>query len=490
MRNAVVIGAGVGGLAAALQLRRAGMAVTLLERGERVGGKLREIEVAGRRLPGGPSVLTMRHVFEELFEGRLHEYVELVPVEPLCRHFWPDGAQLDLFIDAERTAREIERLSGAADSRGYLALRRRAARVYEAVRGPFMERPLSWTELASPRGILAMTRIDGMRSLWKALEEHFRDPRLRQLFGRYATYNGSSPLHAPATLQVILHVENAFGIFAARGGIYRLAEALLQRARDAGVEVRTGAEVEEVLVERERARGVRLRGETLRADVVVANCDVAQLYEQLLPAVKAAPKLAAKYRQSQLSSSAYVLLGACKRAPLDLLHHDVFFSRDYPREFGDLIDRRAPPDEPTVYLCADDRPPLGAPPDDGTERFFLLTNAPPLDERGGRVDWEAEAARCRARIVAALARFGWPLETVAEQALTPPAFAARFPASRGALYGLSSNSAMAAFKRPPNKVAGVAGLYCVGGTVHPGAGLPMVALSAKMAAELAVKESA
>jgi 1-hydroxycarotenoid 3,4-desaturase len=457
--------------------------VTLLERAPKLGGKLREIEVGGRTFGAGPSVLTMRDVFEELFDGRFAEYVKLLPVDPLCRHFFADGSQLDLFTDEGRSREAIARFAGRREADGYSAFRKQAAKIYEIVRGPFMERPVpSLFEMMSPRALLQMTQIDGMRTLWKALESFFRDARLRQLFGRYATYNGSSPYHAPATLAVIAHVENAFGIFACEGGIYRLAEALERRAVELGVQIRCGAEVESITLERDRARGVTVGGERLRADLVVANCDAAHVYSQLLGG--AAHKLADKYAKEELSLSAYVLCAVAKRAPLDLLHHNVFFSGDYQREFVELVDERRPPSDPTVYLCAEDR--HGTPLEE--ERCFLLTNAPPQDVRGAAVDWRAEGPRCRERIVRTLARFGWTLSTSAEAEIAPPEVAARFPSSRGAIYGLSSNSRMAAFARPANRVPGIAGLYLAGGTVHPGAGLPMVALSARIATQLALED--
>lgn len=488
-KTAIVIGGGVGGLAAAIHLQRAGVRVRVLERAEKVGGKLREVTVGGRTFPGGPSVFTMLHVFEELFGGRdaLRRYLTLDPVDPLCRHFFPDGSVLDLFHDEDKSRQAIERFSGAADARGYLAFRKQAAKIHDIVRGPFMEQPIpSVFSLMSPRTLLQMTQIDGMRTLWKAIEEYFRDPRLRQLFARYATYNGSSPYHAPATLAVIMHVENAYGIWSCKGGIYRLAEALLACARDLGVEIVTGVEVEEILVEQGRAVGVSLTGGRERADLVLANCDVAHVYERLLPSQRSVRKLADKYVGEELSLSAYVLLAVADRAPLDLLHHNVFFSSDYKREFDELVGERRPPTDPTVYLCADDRI-AGSKPED-TERCFLLTNAPPRDARGAQVDWRSEGPRCRERIEHTLLRHRWPIAIRDAQAITPEDHQARFPSSRGALYGIASNSKMAAFKRPPNTLPGVSGLYLAGGTVHPGAGLPMVCLSARIATRLALEE--
>ena len=514
-------------MAAAIRLASAGTEVRLLERSDRLGGKLREVDVGGYKLPAGPSVFTMRAVFEELFGGaeKLAEYLELEPIDPLCRHFFPDGSQLDLHTDAERTRREIKAFAGERDARGYMEFRAHAHKIHEIVRGPFMERPLAVFDLLRPSTLLQITQIDGMRTLWKAIESFFVDPRLRQLFARYATYNGSTPFHAPATLAVIAHVENAYGIFSCKGGIYRLAEALEKRARSLGVTIEIGVQIDEIVVERGRAVGVRRGGAVERADLIIAAVDAAHVYDRLLGSERAMRKLGEKYASEELSSSAYVLLAVADRAPLDLLHHNVFFSRDYKREFEELVNDRRPPVDPTVYLCADDRvgeakdrvsdarwgearealpsegAALQAPAGRGVpagaggrerpplvERAFLLTNAPPLDDKGRRVDWKTEAPRCRDRIASTLARHGWSLNVRASVEQTPVDFAERFPSSKGALYGLASNSKMAAFKRPPNQVSGIAGLYLVGGTVHPGAGLPMVCLSARIACNMALEE--
>jgi 1-hydroxycarotenoid 3,4-desaturase len=484
MKTAIVIGGGVGGLAASINMARAGVKVRLYERGPTVGGKLREVELGGQKILAGPSVFTMRWIFDELFDGKLADYVTLQPIDPLCRHFFADGSQLDLFTDEARSRDAIEAFAGRRDADGYLAYRKHAAKIFDVVRGPFMENAVpSMFELMSPRALWQMTQIDGMRSLWRALEQFFGDPRLRQLFGRYATYNGSSPYHAPATLAVIAHVENAYGIFAVAGGIVRLAEALQRQAEELGVVIACNADVDEIVVEpaggpfssQLRARGVRVDGAVQWADCIVANCDVADAYGRLLG--NAAKKPLRKYEEEELSLSAYVLLAVGARAPMELLHHNVFFSRDYKREFEELVGERRPPEDPTVYVCAE-----------APERHFLLTNAPPLDAKGARIDWSVEGSRCRARIERVLSRHGWTLTPTATQEILPTDFAARFPSSRGAIYGLASNSRMAAFKRPANTLPGIGGLYFCGGSVHPGAGLPMVALSARIATRLALQQ--
>ncbi len=497
-RSAIVIGAGVGGLSAAIYLARAGLKVRVYERAPRVGGKLREVDVDGKTFDAGPSVLTMKWVFDELFAGRFGEYVKLGTLEPLCRHFFPDGSVLDLFTDEERAADAIEKFSGAASARGYREYRKHAKKIFDVVREPFMENAIPHiVNFIHPRALTMLTQIDAMRTLHKALEEFFPDPRLRQLFGRYATYNGSSPYQAPATLSVIVHVENAFGIFTCEGGIYRLAEALERLARELGVEIITGAEVEEIVTEttrstfseESRAIGIRLRsGAVEKADAVLANCDVADVYERLLNHTKTGRKLARKYSDEERSLSAYVWLAVAEPPPFDILHHNVFFSTDYKHEFKQLFGDRTAPDDPTVYLNAQDR--AGTPPS-GPERMFFLSNAPAL-EQGGRsnIDWAHGQEVCRDRIVSVMARHGWQVKALKQKQITPLDLATQFPASRGSIYGLSLNAMTAAFKRPQNKIAGVRGLYLAGGSVHPGAGLPMVAMSARIASQLALTDLA
>ena len=478
VKTAIVIGGGVGGLAASINMARAGVKVRLFERGATVGGKLREVDVGGQKVLAGPSVLTMRWVFDELFDGGLAAHVTLVPVDPLCRHFFDDGAELDLFVDEQRSRDAITQFAGRRDADGYSRYRRHAAKIYEIVRGPFMEQAVpSLFDMLSPRALWQMTQIDGMRTLWRALEEFFADARLRQLFGRYATYNGSSPFHAPATLAVIAHVENAYGIFAVDGGIVRLAEALERRARALGVDIECNADVTRIEIERGRAIGVRVGGHVEHGDSIIANCDVADALGRLLEGAPAADKARRKYEAEELSLSAYLLLTVGAKTNLPLLHHNVFFSGDYKREFDELIAQRRPPDDPTVYVCAE-----------SDERHYFLSNAPPLDGKRHPIDWAEESPRCRARIERVLARHGWTLTPRATYELSPVEFAARFPSSRGALYGLASNSRMAAFKRPANTLPGVERLYFCGGTVHPGAGLPMVVLSARIATRIALKE--
>ncbi len=492
--HVAVVGAGVGGLSAAIRLAAAGAHVTVFERHAAPGGKMREVEVDGRRLDAGPSVLTMPWVFEELFAAagaRMADLVTLLPVEPACRHFFPDGSRLDLFNDPERSREAIRAFAGEGAARGFDALRAHGRRIFGIVREPFMESPVpTLAAMLHPsrlRLIGQFLQLDANRTLWKALEAMFPDDRLRTLYGRYATYNGSSPFSCPATLSVIVHVEQEFGISVVKGGMARLAGALAEVARRLGVTVRTGAEVERVVVEHGRAAGVVVAGERFDADAVVVNGDALQLHRRLLAGERGAKKAARRVEAIEPSFSAFVVLAVADVGDAPLAHHNVFFSRDYRREFDQLGDGKRPPDDPTVYLCAQDRAPGAAPPADGRERHLLLTNAPALDA-AHPIDWTLEGAECRRRLDETLARHSVTLRRSVERSVTPADFEALFPSSRGSLYGGSSNARTAAFERPTNRVPGTRGLYLVGGSAHPGAGVPMVALSGRIASSLAMAE--
>lgn len=504
----VIVGGGVGGLAAAVRLLALGHPVTVLERAARPGGKLRQISVETPSGPaifdGGPSVLTMPWVLDELFAAaglRRADFVTLTPLAPACRHFFTDGTVLDLYNDEPttgppesawaRSAEEIRRVIGATAAAEYSRYRQHAAQIYRAVERPFLLTALPRTPIGlfrthSLRDIFGLRHIDAMQTLWQSLCSHFSDERLRVLFARYATYSGADPFLAPATLSVIPHVELAFGVYAVEGGMYRLAEALGEVIARLGGEVRTGAAVSRIELDQkgQRAVAVHVGGERLAAELVVANCDVAQLYGQLLADTRLAKRAAAIKALPPSLSASLNLIVADDAAALPLCHHNVFFSADYRREFEELSAATPLPSDPTVYLC---NPDYGQ----GRQRWFFLTNAPPLAAPSEQADpaalWDAaRRATGRERVATKLAQHGIALERHArgETAVTPADFAALFPSSRGAIYGAAASSRMAAFKRPPNQVPGVENLYCVGGSTHPGAGVPMVMLSAAIVAGL------
>jgi 1-hydroxycarotenoid 3,4-desaturase len=492
MPRVTVIGGGAGGLAAAIDLSRAGVAVTLLERAPTVGGKIHQVQTGGPggngpgggiAIDAGPTVLTMRWVFESLFDdagSSLASHLTLHPVELLARHAWTDRETLDLFADIDRSADAIGAFAGATEAAGFRSFCARAERVYRTLEGPFI-RSARPTALSLVRGssVSEMWGISPFTTLWKALREHFDDPRLRQLFGRYATYSGSSPFQAPATLMLIAHVEQQ-GVWLVEGGMIRLAQVLSDLAVRQGAIVRVDAHVDEILIRGGRARGVMLaNGETIESDAVVCNADFGALASGLFgPGVigRASPP---RPDGRSLSAMTWALSALTEGFPLT--RHNVFFSRNYMAEFDSLFRHRRLPDEPTVYVCAQDRGESGVQPDGSPERLLLLVNAPPIGDRHAFSTKEIDA--CATHVFSLLQRCGLTVHrrTEATVVTTPANFETMFPATGGALYGQAVHGPMAAFRRPGARSA-IANLYLAGGSVHPGPGVPMAVLSGRLAA--------
>ena len=492
MKRVAVIGAGLGGLAVSIRLAHAGYRVTLLEKNERVGGKMDLWEKDGYRFDTGPSLLTMPFVLRELFASagkELEDFLELVPVEPICRYYWPDGSRLDAFTDVGHTVREVERFS-RSDAANVPRFLEHGKKIYDAAAEPFLLSPfgsLRFRDLAkSLRHLPAMTRIDAFRSLNDAVEEYFVDGRIRQLFNRFATYNGSSPYKAPATLSIIPYVEFAMGGWYIRGGMYTLARALELLARELGVETRTAVEVQNIVQKGSEVCGIRTRdGKVIEADIVVSNADALYAERALLGNEGAA--------QAEPSLAGFVLLlGVRKTWPL-LGHHSVFFSENYRAEFDAMSGEGKLSENPTIYVSnTSHTDPDHAP--EGCSNLFVLVNAPPLAGPGQEecgVDWRVEGERYRDRIISILEERG--LDGLRESIrtmhmVTPLDFQQRYHAHRGSIYGMSSNSRMAAFLRPPNRSRGYRNLYFVGGSSHPGGGIPLVLLSGRIVADMVRRE--
>ncbi|KAA6182410.1 phytoene desaturase [Thiohalocapsa marina] len=488
MRNKriVVIGAGMGGLSAALKLALNGLDVTVVERGQRPGGKLREQHIGERRFYTGPTVLTMPWVLEEIFAeagASLGERVTLHRADVLARHAWSKDERLDLFGDHERSAAAIAEFAGPAEADGYRRFAAHAKRVYTALEGPFIrsQQPTPVTIFArfGWSGLTELMRIKAVFSLWQALGSYFKDYRLRQLFGRYATYVGASPYHAPATLMLVADVESR-GVYAVDGGIHQLPEALATLAQEKGVEIRYDAPVAEILVEGGRSRGVLLQdGERIDADAVICNADASALGtglfgEQARSAVKPVPP-------AKRSHSVVTWNLEAKTVGFPMQYHNVFFPPDYAQEFKAVFDELRLPPDPTVYICALDRDDPSAAAPEGPERLLLVVNAPARGDT--QTIPEAEIRRCEDKVMQLLSHCGLTLEQSEEVAVTTPNYFERaYPASGGAVFGRVNHGWWGSFDRP-GAVTRIPGLYTAGGSVHPGPGIPMAAISGRLAAE-------
>jgi 1-hydroxycarotenoid 3,4-desaturase len=493
----IVVGAGIGGLVSALLLACRGLDVTLLERGDAPGGKMRALDIGGVPVDAGPTVFTMRWVFDEILAeagSATDELVGLQPLSVLARHAWRGHAPvLDLYADAQRSADAIAAFSSPAEGRRFLAFCAEARRVYRRLEGPHIrsERPGFWRMVGDlgPSGLAQLAALGPFATLWRSLGRHFHDPRLRQLFARYATYCGASPWLAPATLMLVAHVEMD-GVWSIDGGMATLARRIAGLAAARGVRLRYGAHVEEVLVDGGRAAGVRLAGgEILRAQAVVFNGDANALALGLLGRHAARARRPLPPRERSLSAVTWAMRVRTRGLPL--ARHNVFFDDDYRSEFDDVLARRQLPQRGTVYLCAQDRLDDRAPPPQGPERLLALVNAPADGDRR-RFD-ASEIDPCQRRSLDLMRECGLQLELpqpdLQTVCRTPADFETLHPGSGGALYGPATHGWMALFRRPSSR-SPLPGLYLAGGSAHPGPGVPMAAMSGRLAAATLIADLA
>ena len=490
----VVVGAGLGGLAAAARLAALGHAVTVVESSDSVGGKLGRFARDGHVFDTGPSLVTLPRIYRDLFAatgGPLEDAVDLVRLDPAVAYRFPDGTRLELPGTAEAVPAALDAALGDGAGASWAALQERAARMWRISEGPFLRAPLqgaaTLARLArSPADVAAIAPWQTLRGLG---ERSLPDPRLRMLLDRYATYSGSDPRRAPAVLATVPYAEQEFGSWYVRGGLHLLALAVAERARARGAVLRTGCAVRRILVEGGRATGVELAdGRTLGADVVVSGADAASVYGGLLPAGRRTSGVRRRLRRTTPSLSGLVLLLALRGRTPGLAHHTVLFPKDYDAEFdavfGSYAGHPRPVEDPTVYVSAPDDPALR--PDDDSESWFVLVNAPRHDPARG-VDWNATglADRYAARVLDVLAERGLDVRDRVKWCVvrTPADLERETGSVGGSIYGTSSNGARAAFLRPAN-ASPVRGLYLVGGSAHPGGGLPLVTLSAEIVAGL------
>lgn len=457
MVDVIVVGAGIGGLAAAIDLARRGAKVQLFEAADELGGKLGVFEDGGVRYDTGASLLTMVDVFDELFADAGFVFRDLVELTPVSTSYsWPTGERVVLGGDAATACQSVGEAFGVDAERDLAKFLRYAERIWAAAAPAFV-----YADAPSLRGSMGrvglLTQIDPLRTMWAGIKAHVRHPCVRDILARFATYNGSDPRRAPATLNCIAHVELALGGYGIRGGMHELITAHADVARALGVEIHTGAPVEHIVVRDNAVRGVLVHGDMVRCDAVVSNAEPGATDELLGRKATAL---------GERSMSAYNALVRVGRPPTAA--HTVLFPARYHREFEEIFDQRHAPTDPAVYLCA----PQLAHRITGN-LVFVMTNAPAGDT--------SDASTLRTRALERLRRAGLaPHDVVWER--TPTQLAARFPHSDGALYGASSNARFAAFRRPHNRHPTTTGLYLTGGSTHPGGGVPMCALSGRTAA--------
>lgn len=476
MTRAVVIGSGVGGLTAAIRLQVAGHDVTVVERNHVVGGKLAVFERDGFVFDLGPSLVTLPHVFDKVFRlagTSLDEQVTMVRLDPQFKYSWRDGSALDVPDDPDATAAAFDAFAPGAGEQ-WREFDANGRTIWDISERTFFAGPMSnpsslLKRMESPRDLLD---IDALRTLRRAARDTFDDDHVRQWAGRYATYSGSSPAQAPATLACIPHIESRFGCWYPMGGLGALRSAFENVATGIGVEIKTSTEVMSITSTPDRVTGVALNdGSHIDAPIVVANVDAQHLYDDLLPDRTAAKQV----RKARRSTSGFVLCIGARGRTEGIGHHNVWFSDDAYQEFR-AIDAGQLADDPTIYGCVSSTTdPTQAPA--GDENWFLLVNTPP--------GIDVDADRYRDVVLERLATHGVDLRRRMRFCahMTPSDIEHNYRSPGGAIYGTSSNGKRAAFARPANRGA-KPGLYLVGGSSHPGGGLPLVTMSGRIVVDM------
>ena len=478
----IIIGAGIAGLTAALELAHHGLDVIVLEKNGYLGGKIRQIDIDGALIDSGPTVFTMRWVFEKVFndcDENFSSEFELEALDILARHSWGDD-YLDLYADNKKSADAIAQFCNPKQAQLFLEFCSTAKKVYESLKKPFIEstRP-SMLRMMGALGIeksKILWDIGPFSSLWSALEKYFPDPRLHQLFGRYATYCGSSPYLAPATLMLIAQVEMD-GVWSIKGGMGKIPEVIAKLAQKKGCKFRYDSEVDYLELAGSQISGVHLKsGEFLECDYLIFNGDVNALKNHLL-GERASSAIPANLKQTD-SLSAVTWSMKVKSSGFPLVRHNVFFNQPYQSEFSDIFEKQRLPLNPTVYICAQDRNDLALE-NNQPERLFCLVNAP---ANGSKKPYNNEEIdQCEQKAFSIMNKYGLQLKDALITRTTPQDFSMLFPGRGGALYGQATHGWMSSFHRLGSQ-SQINNLLLAGGSTHPGPGVPMAAMSGRLAA--------
>ena len=492
-RKVLVIGAGMGGMATAARLARAGFSVEIFEATDRVGGKCRTEWIGDYAFDTGPSLLTIPAVYRDLFKKtgkRLELVSELQPVDPAFTYTFHDGTVLSFpNLSLPNICKEIDAVLGKKAGDEWHTLMQHAESMWDVARGPFIESELlPLAQLIRRKGFLKdLRKIHPTTSLQKFTSQVTTDPYLAKIVDRYATYTGSDPRKVPAVLLTIAFVEMTFGAWHIKGGVGTLATTLRERCEELGVTIHHNTQVEKIQVEDGAATGVVVAGRFIAADYIVSNADSEITFNRLLnPREKKAKRERRRLKKSQKSFSGFTLLlgldnSKIKDVPPQLSHHNVFFPQDYNREFVELFETNSPLSDPTIYICAPHDSSMTK--EASQEAWSVLINAPLHDPSHG-IDWHSKSDEYAAKIIARLDALGLRVSERLDvlEVRTPADLERLTNAPGGSIYGRSSNGMRAAFLRSKNK-SKIKNLYCVGGSAHPGGGLPLVGISGEIVAE-------
>jgi phytoene desaturase len=484
MTKAIVIGAGIGGLATAIRLAKKGYAVEVFEANDYVGGKLSTFTLGDYRFDAGPSLFTMPQFVDDLFTlcgENPTDFFQYNRKEVACHYFWEDGKRLTAYGDTERFVKEVEAELAvpAATLKRYLT---RAKKKFDRTRTLFLESSLhKWQTYLRKETLIGIANYFSFEidtSLNDVNTRQLKEPHLVQFYNRFATYNGSNPYKTPGMMTLVQHLEQHYGTYIPKKGMGEITASLYALAKRMGVGFHLSSPVTEILVENKKAVGVCVKEAKHLADLVVSNMDVVPTYRKLLPNQTQPEKVLSQER----SSSAVIFYWGVGKSFSQLDLHNIFFSDDYAAEFAAIFNTKTLYHDPTIYVNITSKDfPADAP--EGKENWFVMINAP--HDTGQ--DWKAIAEQLREWVIAKLNR---NLETdiapliEEEWVMTPDIIAQRTQSYLGALYGASSNDKMAAFLRHPNFSREISNMYFCGGSVHPGGGIPLCLLSAKIVSDL------
>jgi len=492
MAKISVVGAGIGGMSAAARLAKQGHQVTVFENSDQSGGKCRTEWFGDYAFDTGPSLLTLPAVFRDLFlktGKRIEHVLDISPVDPAFNYNFADGSKVTFpNLSNPKTYQEIEKSFGISASQSWRQIIERSEKMWEASRDSFIESELTsiWPLLLRKNLINQINQISPFTSLRSLSEKLNLDPHLKMIIDRYATYTGSDPRSAPAVLLTIAFVESTFGAWHIKGGIGQLSVALEQRCRDLGVDFQFKSLVTKILVERNKVEGVVLSdGKIIKSDLVVSNSDAEYTFNSLIGnEVSSARAERRKLKSATKSLAGFSLLLGLdnkKSKPVDVKHHNVYFPENYDLEFDQIFTQKVPVTDPTIYLCApkDSSMVKGA----DKDAWFVLVNAPRHEPESGW-DWKDGGQEYAQKIISKMDDLGLNVTNRLDfmEYRTPADLENYAMAPGGSIYGTSSNSPVSAFLRARNR-SKVKGLFCVGGSAHPGGGLPLVGISAEIVAK-------
>lgn len=479
----VVVGAGVGGLAAAARLAREGFDVQVFEKTDGPGGRCNQLRVDGFRWDIGPTIVLMPEVFEETFRAlgrRIEDYLTLLRCDPNYRVHYRDGSDITFTSELCTMGRELERVEPGSFQR-YLAFMAQGRAQYRTSLDHLVGRNYAGiTDYFSPGVLAKIFKVRAHRRMYSDVSRYFQDDRLRAAMTFQTMYLGVSPYQSPAVYGLLPFTELGVGIWFPRGGLYAIPLALERLAREEGVRFHYGTPVERILTEGGRTTGVRLHGgEVVPADAVLCNADLPYAYEKLLD-----PKAAPLKRLGRLrfTSSGYMLYLGMKRKVPGLLHHNVVFGRDYKGSFDDIFERFRVPEDPSFYVNVPTRTDPSLAPE-GKDALYVLV---PVPHQHPNVDWKEEGPRVRAKVfqrLAELGHAGLESDIEVERVFTPDDWAGTFNLARGSAFGLAQNFLQIGPFRPSNQDARVKNLFFVGASTQPGTGLPTVLISARLVTE-------